>query len=58
MLIITRKVNQAFRIGDDVDVRILAIERNGTRVRIGIRAPDEKAVIRDDAHTRTRKARQ
>ena len=36
MLILTRRAGQALRIGDDIEVTVMAV--NGSQVRIGIRA--------------------
>jgi carbon storage regulator len=46
MLVITRKANEAFRIGDDVTVTVLDIA--GSTVRIGIEAPSEIPVFRQE----------
>jgi carbon storage regulator len=46
MLILTRTPTQAVMIGDDVVVTVLAIK--GDRVRLGIKAPRELPVIRQD----------
>lgn len=37
MLVLTRKSNQAIQIGNDIEVKVLAIE--GDQVKIGIVAP-------------------
>jgi carbon storage regulator len=47
MLVLTRKPGEAFGIGDNIVVRVLSI-RQGT-VRIGVEAPPEIPVVRDDA---------
>ena len=44
MLVLTRKVNQAIAIGDEVRVVVVAIE--GDQVRLGIEAPRSVAVAR------------
>lgn len=46
MLIITRRLNQALRIGDDVVVRVMDIRRQ--QVRIGIEAPVDMKINRED----------
>lgn len=53
MLILTRTVGQGFRIGDNV--RVVVLETNGGQARIGVDAPREIAVQRDDAKSQTRK---
>ena len=45
MLIITRRVNESIQIGDDIKVTILAV---GSQVKIGIEAPREVEIARDD----------
>ena len=46
MLVLTRKVNQAIVIGNDVRVVVVAIE--GDQVRLGIEAPRDVAVDRSE----------
>lgn len=46
MLVLSRKLGQRFQIGPDVRVTIVKIDRNS--VRIGIEAPDEVAVYREE----------
>ena len=47
MLIITREPSESFTIGTNIKIVVMSI-RNG-KVRIGIDAPREIAVVRDDA---------
>lgn len=44
MLVIGRKIGEAFRIGDDVVVRVVRIGQGG--VRIGIEAPKGTPIVR------------
>lgn len=44
MLVITRKTDESFVIGDDVIVTVVRVR--GTIVRIGIEAPRAKTVLR------------
>jgi carbon storage regulator len=46
MLVLSRKVNEAIKIGDSIEVRIVAIR--GNKVRLGITAPKNISVSRDD----------
>ena len=46
MLVLTRKVKQAIMIGDDVEVTVLA--NDGSKVRLGIRAPADVPVHRTE----------
>ena len=46
MLILTRRPTQAFAIGSDITVTVLEIR--GTQVRIGVDAPRETAVLREE----------
>ena len=50
MLILTRRTNERIMIGDDVTLEILSIR--GNQVRLGIDAPKEVAVNREEIHIR------
>ena len=46
MLVIRRKAGEAFHIGESIEVEILEVGTN--QVKIGIRAPREIAVLRNE----------
>lgn len=46
MLILTRKPGQSFTIGDDITITINAV--HGNQVKVGIDAPKEIDICRDD----------
>ena len=50
MLILTRRVGEALKIGSDVTVTVLAVK--GNQVRVGISAPREVAVHRQEIFER------
>ena len=50
MLILTRKVGESLMVGDDVSVTVLGV--TGNQVRIGINAPKEVAVHREEIYQR------
>ena len=52
MLILTRRVGETLMIGDDVTVTVLGVK--GTQTRIGINAPKEVAVHREEIYERIR----
>lgn len=47
MLVITRKAGERIMIGDDIELVVVNV--SGSKVRIGIAAPKDVAVLRDDA---------
>lgn len=53
MLIFTRKVGESFMIGDDIKVTIL--DKNFTRVRVGIDAPRGTSVHREEIYDKIKK---
>ncbi|HEX4152051.1 MAG TPA: carbon storage regulator CsrA [Steroidobacteraceae bacterium] len=55
MLILTRRAGEALRIGDDIEVTVMAV--NGSQVRIGINAPRDVAVDREEIAERKRRDR-
>lgn len=53
MLVLTRKVGESLRINDDVKVTI--IEVKGKNIRIGIEAPRETKIYREELFWKIRK---
>lgn len=52
MLILTRRVGESLMIGDNVDITVLGIR--GNQVRIGINAPKDVSVHREEIYDRIR----
>jgi carbon storage regulator len=50
MLILTRRSGEAINIGDDIVIRVLAVD--GGQIRIGVEAPKEVPVHREEIYER------
>ena len=50
MLVLTRNINEAITIGDEVTVTVLEVK--GSQVRLGIQAPRDIAVHREEMYDR------
>ncbi|MHB1650911.1 MAG: carbon storage regulator [Desulfitobacteriaceae bacterium] len=48
MLVLTRKPGQTIRIGNDIQIEILSV--NGEHIKVGISAPSEVLILRDEIH--------
>ena len=48
MLILTRKLNEAIMIGEDVKITVVEIQ--GDKVKLGIEAPRELSILREEIY--------
>jgi carbon storage regulator len=56
MLILTRRVGETVMIGDDVTVTVLGVK--GNQVRVGVNAPRDVAVHREEIFERIKREEQ
>ncbi|ERP39371.1 carbon storage regulator CsrA [Chitinivibrio alkaliphilus] len=50
MLVLTRKIDEAIRIGDDIVIKI--VQANNNSVKIGIEAPRSVSINREEVYQR------
>lgn len=53
MLILTRRVGESLMVGDEVTITVLGVK--GNQVRIGVNAPKEVSVHREEIYQRIQK---
>jgi len=54
MLILTRRVGESLMVGDDITITVLGVK--GNQVRIGVNAPKDVAVHREEIFNRIHEA--
>ncbi|HHF6794147.1 TPA: carbon storage regulator CsrA [Haemophilus influenzae] len=55
MLILTRKVGESILIGNDISITILSVR--GNQVKLGVEAPKEVSVHREEIYQRIKQMR-
>lgn len=55
MLVLSRQTGQSIHIGDDIVITIVSCK--GTHVRVGIAAPQQLSVDRDEVYQRKRQSK-
>ncbi|RQB76055.1 carbon storage regulator CsrA [Pseudomonas aeruginosa] len=54
MLVLTRSIGKTIRVGDDIEIVILQVK--GNQVRVGVTAPPDISVHRDEVYQRIQAA--
>ena len=55
MLILTRKVGESVLIGDDISITVLSVR--GNQVKLGVQAPKEVSVHREEIFQRSQQSK-
>ncbi|MEE3609808.1 carbon storage regulator CsrA [Avibacterium paragallinarum] len=55
MLILTRKVGESLLIGDDISITILNVR--GNQIKVGVNAPKDISVYREEIYQRVKEAK-
>lgn len=56
MLILTRKIGEVLLVGDDVEITVLSIR--GSQVKLGVNAPKEISVHRQEIYERIKASKE
>ena len=56
MLILTRKVGESVLIGDDISISVLSVR--GNQVKLGVQAPKEVSVHREEIYQRIQETKE
>ena len=56
MLILTRKVGESVLIGDDISITVLSVR--GNHVKLGVQAPKEVSVHREEIYQRIQQTKE
>lgn len=56
MLILTRKVGESVLIGDDISITVLSVR--GNQVKLGVQAPKEVSVHREEIYQRIQQTKE
>lgn len=54
MLVLTRKIGQSIRIGDNIVIKIVNVD--GSQVKIGIEAPKGMAIFREELYEKLKES--